>query len=224
MSRTIVAFIGPAGCGKSTAAAALIEQGYVRHRFAGPLKAMLRALGLTEAEVDGERKEKPCALLGGKTPREAMQSLGTDWGRKMITGDLWLRAWLDTLPTHGRIVVDDCRFPNEAAAIKSLGGVIVRVHRPGHSYSEEHASEQHHRAMAADYEISATNADDLRYMVRDIFHATNTPHVTERKAAAWAGVARRQDPDNRNAQPVADPSPPELEADRIDFDGLGGGA
>lgn len=133
--RTLIAFTGLAGSGKSTAAQHLVKtHGFTRLRFAGPLKDMMRALGLTEAEIEGDRKETPCELLGGKTPRYAMQTIGTEWGRDLIASDLWIRAFnaaLAKVPEGVPVVVDDCRFPNEADAIVAAGGVLVRVVRPG---------------------------------------------------------------------------------------------
>jgi hypothetical protein len=140
----IIGFCGPAGSGKSTAALHLVQRhGYHRVRFAGPLKAMMRALGCTEDEVDGALKETPCELLGGRTPRQAMQWLGTEWGRQMITPDLWLRAWAAEARLHRRVVCDDVRFPNEEAEIRARGGIIVRVECPwAASPGSGHASEQ----------------------------------------------------------------------------------
>lgn len=133
--RTLIAFTGLAGSGKSTAAAHLVNHhGFQRIRFAGPLKAMLAALGCTPTEIDGDRKEAPCELLGGKTPRHAMQTLGTEWGRDLIASDLWIRAFnaaLAKMPVGVPVVVDDCRFPNEAEAVKAAGGIVVRIERPG---------------------------------------------------------------------------------------------
>jgi len=145
--RTVIAFTGLAGAGKSTAAMHLVERhGFERIRFAGPLKAMMAALGLSQAEIDGNRKEEPCELLGGKTPRFAMQTIGTEWGRQLIHPDLWIRAWraaVDRLPAGVPVVVDDCRFPNEAEAVKAAGGVCVRIERPGAGTASKHESEQH---------------------------------------------------------------------------------
>lgn len=146
--RTIIAFTGLAGSGKSTAAAHLVSQrGFTRIRFAGPLKAMMAALGLTHEQIEGSEKEQPCELLGGKTPRWAMQSLGTEWGRDMIAPDLWIRAFnvalANTRPDMP-VVVDDCRFPNEAAAIHKAGGVLIRIERPGAGAGAAgHSSEAH---------------------------------------------------------------------------------
>lgn len=145
--RTIIAFTGLAGAGKSTAAQHLVaNRGFVRIRFAGPLKAMMAVLGLNAAEIDGNLKETPCALLGGKTPRYAMQTIGTEWGRDLIASDLWIRVWqhaLSQVPAGVPVVVDDCRFPNEAAAILDASGILVNVQRPGAGTPSVHSSEAH---------------------------------------------------------------------------------
>lgn len=128
----VVAFTGQAGAGKSTATRFLVDDlGYTLVKFAGPLKDMMRAIGLTEDQIEGAFKEKPTAYLCGKTPRRAMQTLGTEWGRKCIGEDFWVGIWAIRVATvlkqGGRVVVDDCRFANEAVAIRKLGGDILEV-------------------------------------------------------------------------------------------------
>jgi hypothetical protein len=44
------------------------------------------------------------------------------------------------LPDHGYVVADDCRFGNEAEAVRGQGGVVFEVQRPGFD-AAEHASE-----------------------------------------------------------------------------------
>lgn len=130
--RRLVAFTGLAGSGKSTAAMHLVKRhGWQRVRFASPLKAMMAALGLSYEEIEGHLKEKRCDLLCGRTPRFAMQTIGTEWGRMTIGDDLWIRAFERALPNEGRVVVDDCRYENEAEAVQAAGGVIIRIVRPG---------------------------------------------------------------------------------------------
>ena len=80
---------GKAGSGKSTAAQVLIDGGFKRVKFADPLKNMLRAIGLTDQHIEGDLKEVPCDMLLGQTPRHAMQTLGTEWGRGCIGGEFW---------------------------------------------------------------------------------------------------------------------------------------
>ena len=140
----IIAFTGPMSCGKSTAAKYLTTNyNFIRHYFAKPLKDMLKVLGLTDEHVNGSLKEKDCWMIGGKTPRYAMQTLGTEWGRDMIHKDLWAMAWKNTRPGNRDIVVDDLRFPNEIEVLRSLNGLVIKVERPGQEHTQAHESEAH---------------------------------------------------------------------------------
>jgi predicted kinase len=146
----IVAFSGPAGSGKTTAAMHLVENHeYRRIRFADPIKDMLRDFGLTFDQIDGPLKETPCDLLCGKTPRRAMQLLGDEYGRQLIGSDIWVRAWERRLEeamlwnSDVRIVVDDLRYPNELDVLLRHDALIIRVHRPKVRPVESHASENH---------------------------------------------------------------------------------
>jgi hypothetical protein len=107
----------------------------------------LRTLGLTEAQVDGDEKETPCELLGGKTARAAMQLLGTEWGRTMIGPNLWVRATMlrvdVDLAESKLVVIDDVRFDNEVDAIHERGGIVVSLIRDVlvNASTSAHASE-----------------------------------------------------------------------------------
>lgn len=144
----IIGLSGYAGSGKSTAAAALVDIGWSQRKFAGPLKAMMRALldaqGATpekiERMIEGDLKEVSSLYLGGQTPRYAMQALGTEWGRLRLTDSIWVDAALRTV--KGPTVFDDVRFDNEAEAIRALGGIIVRIERPGVGPVSDHVSER----------------------------------------------------------------------------------
>lgn len=140
----VIALSGPAGSGKSTAAAHLVSKGYTLIKFAGPLKAMCRAIGLDDEHIEGDLKERPLGWLQGKSPRQFMQMLGTEFGRDCIGPHFWVGLWeraaLDVLDQGGRVVVDDCRFANEADAVRKLGGVVVRLVGRG-GLAGGHASE-----------------------------------------------------------------------------------
>jgi len=144
MTKTIIGLAGPIGSGKTEAARALQAVGFARVRFADPLKAMLRCLGLDEVMTDGSLKEAPTPLLEGKTPRFAMQTLGTEWGRELIGRSLWVNAWKRKALAYGTasIVADDVRFEEEVRLIQSLGGTVVFVERPGHATMSNHVSER----------------------------------------------------------------------------------
>lgn len=154
MSRHVIGLYSPAmGAGKTTLAAALAGHGYRRVRFAGPLKAMLTALALeagaapawAERMVDGDLKEAPSTYFAGRSPRQAMQWLGTEWGRQLMHPDFWVAAWRSRVEAEMaagfHVVTDDMRFPNEFDAVRSLGGMAVHVSRPDCGVTVAHASE-----------------------------------------------------------------------------------
>lgn len=142
------------GSGKTELTNVLVNQhGYAPVKFAGCLKEMLKVLlvtaGMHPTETlrytDGDLKETPIPFFGGKTCRWMMQTLGTDWGRRLITPTIWIdvaKAKILRLLNDGwRVVVDDMRFENEYEAIKELGGATVMVTRPGLVETTGHPSE-----------------------------------------------------------------------------------
>lgn len=149
----LIGLSGAAGSGKSTAAEYLTEEyGYRRLRFAAPLKdamrRILRAACLDnhtiERMIEGDMKETPHPALMGKTPRHAMQTLGTEWGRNCLHGDFWVNLTqyaIQSMPAGTRIVIEDVRFDNEAAMVRSLGGKIIRMEGRG-GIGGSHPSEQ----------------------------------------------------------------------------------
>ena len=170
---TLIGICGLKGSGKSEVASRLSDQLQARRiRFAGPLKDMLRALGLTEHEIEGHLKEEPCEKLCGKTPREAMVSLGTEWGRDLVGANLWSRSWERkaawVLADGISVVAEDLRFPNEYDAIRRLGGLVLRVTRPG-VVAGSHESEAHALRLPADiYCHNDGNLDDLEHWVNQV--------------------------------------------------------
>lgn len=133
----IIAVLGSSKSGKSTIAQRLVERhGYTRVRFAQPLKDMLVCLGLTREQVDGpqEVREQPCDLLCGRTPRYAMQTLGSEW-RDLIDKRLWSRITrkrINDMIAIGltRFVIDDMRFLHEAEMFREIGARVIAVRRP----------------------------------------------------------------------------------------------
>jgi hypothetical protein len=74
--------------------------------------------------------------------REILQFFGTEYVRS-ISDSYWVDRTISKIKNIGnRVLVTDCRFSNEAAAIKDIGGSIIRVMRI-HRVQEKktHASE-----------------------------------------------------------------------------------
>lgn len=142
----LIGLTGLAGCGKDTAATLLLRDcPGNRLALASPIKSALNDLfGFRDS--DWENREWKEAVLPslGVSPRHLAQTLGTEWGRRMVSQDIWLhtaaasadRRFNKWLP----LIITDIRFPNEAAWIRGKGGVVVEIKRSG-LVQDAHASE-----------------------------------------------------------------------------------
>lgn len=121
----IFGITGPAGSGKSLAAEYLaVNYGYTKAAFADPIKSMLKiGLRLSDDQVNGLLKSELDERYG-VTPREMMQTLGTEWGRGICEN-----IWVTVAEQHIRDnqAWQDVRFENEARMIRQSGGHIIHI-------------------------------------------------------------------------------------------------
>lgn len=97
----------------------------------------------------------PCELNYPQyiSPRLALQTLGTEWGRRLYS-DVWVDAAFEHIHAHDprtyvKIgpayekdwVITDCRFKNEVRGSKRNGGLVVRLTRNMDRNVTSHASE-----------------------------------------------------------------------------------
>jgi cytidylate kinase len=175
----LIGICGAAGSGKDEVATVLVEKfGYIRNKFADPLYEMVAAMtGYTVSQLQDRRlKEKPIGWLDSKTPRQLLQTLGTDWGRTMVHSEVWIRSVqrrVERALEDGRYsVITDLRFDNEAEWVRNNGGVVWRVERdvPGDvACLSPHASEQGVRDELVDTVIANTGTlEQLRSHVAEV--------------------------------------------------------
>lgn len=121
----VIGLTGRAGTGKDTVADRLVSHyGFVKCSFAGPLKAMLKAIGV-DCE-NRETKELPHQVFG-VSPRRMAQTLGTEWMRNSVVQDGWIRLaeqFVQQVQDVQGVVFQDVRFENEATFIRSQGTLI----------------------------------------------------------------------------------------------------
>lgn len=155
MKKSIIGLAGQARVGKDTAAALILQQtrGY-RYSFAEPIRQMLKALGVDMSlPYWMENKEETIPWLG-VSPRRLMQTLGTEWGREMISDRIWLQMAEHVLRQNGPgMVITDVRFDNEAEWVRENGGIVVHVRRGAAPKVEAHASEAGVRVVDGDFVV-----------------------------------------------------------------------
>lgn len=168
VDRLIIGFVGAIGSGKTSAASYLIHhRGYTRGKFANGLKEMLRTFlsyrgvdaSLIERMLEGDLKEVSTPYLNDRTPRHAMETLGTEWGRQCIATNLWVDTELEAKRGAALLVFDDVRYANEADAIRNAGGAVVRITRPGAVAKTGHSSDANDLPAMATIQNTGTLAD-----------------------------------------------------------------
>ena len=92
------------------------------------------------------------------TVRDMLQKLGTDAIRDGLHPDAWVNALMADYRWQNWVITD-CRFPNEAKAVKDNGGVVIRIERPGVGPVNSHPSETALDNWDFDYRIM--NGSDL---------------------------------------------------------------
>ncbi|AXQ68312.1 putative deoxynucleotide monophosphate kinase [Caulobacter phage CcrBL10] len=153
----LVAITGKRGHGKSTAAARLEQAGYKHINFADPLREIARvAYGVTMEEMlDPILKEKVLDRYPFKSPRDILQKIGTEMFRSYAE-DTWIEAFKRSAGDYKLVVCSDCRFLNEADAVRALGGMIIRVDDPrkvSTDAASQHASELEMEKIVPDWTI-----------------------------------------------------------------------
>jgi hypothetical protein len=171
----ILGLTGRKGSGKDTAAAVFEANGFVNLKMAGPIKAMLATLlfyqgvdeDMVDRMIDGDLKEVPSPYLCGRTPRYAMQQLGTAWGRDLMSPDFWVTIFSNAADQFQLVVCSDVRFPNELAAMDST----YRIVRPGIDNSDGHPSETQVDELDVTGEIinEYASADQFQQIIYQLF-------------------------------------------------------
>jgi hypothetical protein len=173
MSRRIVGLSGYAGVGKDEARKILCEEkGFVGSAFADKLRELAAFLDPYFPEAQGTYKSVVERLGYDKAKREYpcirqyLIKLG-EGGRDIIYQDVWLDRVLPppTLAAHQAfmanpqpLVISDVRNPNEGQRVKDLGGIVIRITRPGHGPVHETEAKS---VAATKFDIEIVNDGSL---------------------------------------------------------------
>lgn len=140
----IIGICGFINCGKDTVADYLVNfHEFRRESFAGILKdAVASVFGWDRDLLEGRTRQSrewreqvdpwwsQRLNIPELTPRWVLQYWGTEVLRRGFHDDIWIAGLENKLRSSSdNIVISDCRFPNEIAAIKNQGGRVIWVQR-----------------------------------------------------------------------------------------------
>jgi hypothetical protein len=143
-NKQLIGVVGFIGSGKDTVADYLQNfHEFRRESFASTLKdAVAAVFGWDRILLEGRTKEarewRECVdpwwaerlAMPTLTPRWILQYWGTEVCRKSFHDDIWIASLENKIrQSKDNIVISDCRFPNEIAAIQRAGGKIFWVQR-----------------------------------------------------------------------------------------------
>lgn len=147
MGYPLIGLMGKKRSGKDTFASVLVESyGYTRVAFADPLRDALYRMDpivdwdhCDDGGINTYSLSEVVDFFGWEKAKDTvpeirrlLQTFGTDAIREIDEG-FWVRAAVDSIEAvEGPVVVTDVRFPNEADAIRKLGGLLIRITRPGY--------------------------------------------------------------------------------------------
>lgn len=124
----LIALSGKRGSGKNTVAALMQETNwmYREYAFAAQLKKIAQLLtGATDVySQEGKTQHLPDWNM---TVGEILQRLGTEAIRNGLHENAWILACFAQIGSDSHAIITDCRFPNEAEAVKARGGIVIRV-------------------------------------------------------------------------------------------------
>lgn len=175
----VIGLTGKVNAGKTLVASML--PGFRQIGFADPLYNGLAAMLEVDPDFLRARETKESSIPDiGRSPRELLQTLGTDWGRDLVHPHLWTVLarrrieWMQREGITDRVAICDVRFANEVELIRSLGGEVWRVVRPGaETTPHQHRSENGLPDAVIDCTIvNDCGIDDLRGRVLTAWEAS----------------------------------------------------
>ena len=158
----IIGICGKKFSGKSTVAGMLHNAtGYPVVSFADKLKDVTCILsGCTRDDLEDynfkELVNVPpylvpyCGDAEKPTFRAFLQYFGSEVMRG-VNDNIWIDCTLSNCGEDA--IISDCRFPNEAKAIKERGGIVIKVVRPDAKAEDSHQSETLIDEIDADYTL-----------------------------------------------------------------------
>lgn len=199
MSEIIIGLCGCEGSGKDTVADILVSQfNFVKLSFASILKDTTAVIfdwdrNLLEGSTKESREwreqidewwSRELNILDF-TPRKALQIIGTDVMREKFHSDIWMICLKRKIQQYNKVVITDCRFPNEIDFLNNIctNFKLIHVKRNIPPYYELYRNYQINQVdnvhpskymwMRLNYYYEIDNTKDLHSLLTSVFMLVN---------------------------------------------------
>lgn len=137
----LIGITGLAGSGKNTFAEAVVQEGWKLYSFSDPIKNGLAAMfGFPRDWLDDKETKESVVHPYGVSLQHMMQTLGTEWGMRLIHSDVWIlrakRFVAEASLIYPGVVISDVTSPEQAKFIRDNGGLLVHLVRGGVTLDE----------------------------------------------------------------------------------------
>ena len=155
-NKSLIGLVGYPGSGKDALAAELCRWGgYTRYAFGDSVKSLLLATDKTYG--DSLERLEDWKRRGLHETREKLQRLG------QRLRDYDPEFWIKSMPAiiADKAIITDLRYPNELDWLKTRGGIVVAIHRPGYGPVNDHKSETNTTRLLQLADTTVTNNDTI---------------------------------------------------------------
>jgi hypothetical protein len=163
----IIAISGKIGAGKNAIADLIKQHSILKFEetaFAKKLKEIVALLAAVPYETTLTQEGKNIYIEEyGKTIGEMLQIIGTDCMRDTFNKQVWIKACLLEIKNKpGNYIITDCRFDNEADAIKEIGGYVIRINRKNNPIAAASGRDLNHPS-----ETGLDNYNNFDYVINN---------------------------------------------------------
>jgi hypothetical protein len=182
----IIGISGKLGSGKDTVAN-YIKKKYPQFQnksFAYKLKQIVSILTSCSMETTMTQEGKNIYVPEfDMTIGQMQQQIGTNVLRQHFNENVWINALMIELKKlEGDYIITDCRFKNEAQAVKDAGGIMIRVNRPYNPIAENSNRDLTHPSETdlddyTDFDFIVSNDTDLQGLENKIVSILDSLNV-----------------------------------------------
>ena len=162
----IIGLSGKIGSGKDTVASIIKKYNNTFQDIAFAYKLKQITALLTSQDINNTMTQEGKNIYieeFNMTIGQMLQQIGTNLFRDNFNDNTWILAtFLQIKNNPGNYIITDCRFKNEAQAIKDNNGILIRINRNNNNISDNSTRNLQHQS-----EIDLDDYDNFDFIINN---------------------------------------------------------